>query len=151
MKVFQLQRQLIDLTSSLFIEGFLDDQFTQLQQLQDERNPDFLFEVVSVFFDYTEKILNDVGSALELQTVNFKQVDGYVFEMNGTSSSIGVLRFKNASVAFGNFCEENDREGCLSCLQELKHEYSLVKSKFDSLFSLEQQILAAGGAMPMLK
>ncbi|XP_058079438.1 histidine-containing phosphotransfer protein 3-like [Magnolia sinica] len=44
--------------------AFLDDQYTQLQQLQDESNPDFVFEVVSLFFDDSEKLRNDLSRAL---------------------------------------------------------------------------------------
>jgi histidine-containing phosphotransfer peotein len=42
----------------------LDAQFSQLQQLQDENNPDFVVEVVSLFFEDSEKLLNDVTRAL---------------------------------------------------------------------------------------
>eukprot|EP00268_Persea_americana_P056361 TRINITY_DN6640_c1_g1_i1.p1 TRINITY_DN6640_c1_g1~~TRINITY_DN6640_c1_g1_i1.p1 ORF type:complete len:129 (+),score=43.44 TRINITY_DN6640_c1_g1_i1:341-727(+) len=128
MEVGQLQARLIDLTSSLYSEGFLDEQFTQLQQLQDESNPDFVFEVASLFFDDSEKLLNNLGMAF-----------------------VGAQRVRNACIAFRNLCEEKDREGCLACLQQVKHEFSLVKSKLESLLDLEQQILAAGGLIPMME
>ncbi|XP_058077102.1 histidine-containing phosphotransfer protein 1-like [Magnolia sinica] len=151
MEVVQLQSRLVDLTSSLFSEGFLDDQYTQLQQLQDESNPDFVFEVVSLFFDDSEKLLNDLSRALDQQPVDFKKVDAHVHQLKGSSSSIGAHRVKNICIAFRNFCEANNREGCLRCLQQVKQEFYLVKNKLESLFRLEQQILAAGGSIPVME
>eukprot|EP01018_Ginkgo_biloba_P039852 Gb_06737 [translate_table: standard] len=149
MDVIQLQRRLVELNSSLFQEGFLDDQFTQLQQLQDESNPDFVGEVVSLFFEDSEKLLDELSRALDQQPIDFKKVDAHVHQFKGSSSSIGAQRVKNLCITFRAFCEEGNGEGCVQCLQQVKQEYYLVKNKLDSLFRLEQQILAAGGTIPM--
>ncbi|KAJ4840722.1 peroxiredoxin type-2 [Turnera subulata] len=146
--VAQLQRQLVDYTASLFHEGFLDDQFNQLQQLQDESNPDFVVEVVSLFFEDSERLLNELAKSLEQQTIDFKRIDAHVHQLKGSSSSIGAQRVQRVCIAFRNFCDEKNVEGCQKCLQQVKHEYSLVKSKLETLFKLEQQILAAGGSIP---
>ncbi|XP_059649137.1 histidine-containing phosphotransfer protein 1-like isoform X2 [Cornus florida] len=110
MDVDQLQRRFVEYTTSLFHEGFLDGQFTQLQQLQDESNPDFVVEVVSLFFEDSERLLNDLTTALDQQFVDFKKVDAHVHQFKGSSSSIGAQRVKNGCIAFRNFCEEQNVE-----------------------------------------
>ncbi|KAF7120668.1 hypothetical protein RHSIM_Rhsim13G0020600 [Rhododendron simsii] len=155
----QLQRQFVDYSKTLILEkGFLDDQFKQLQKLQDESNPEFVFEVVSLFFEDSEKLLNDLANALQQKIVDYKKVDAHVHQFKGSSSricvfvvdSIGAQRVKNVCAAFRNFCEAKNFEGCKVCLRSLTEEYNLVKSKLETLFTLEQQILAAGGSVPDL-
>ncbi|KAG8370689.1 hypothetical protein BUALT_Bualt13G0009400 [Buddleja alternifolia] len=148
--VGQLQKQYVDFSTSLYREGFLDDQFIQLQKLQDDTNPDFVVEVVSLFFEDSEKLLNNLATALQQQVVDFKQIDAHVHQFKGSSSSIGANRVKNMCVAFRNFCEENNLDGCMRCLQQVKHEYYLVKNKLETLLRLERQILEHGGTVPMI-
>ncbi|CAN1807857.1 Histidine-containing phosphotransfer protein 1, partial [Linum perenne] len=129
--------------------GFLDSQFAQLQLLQDERNPDLVVEVVSLFFEDSDRLLDDLTKALPQQGVDFKKVDAHVHQLKSSSSSIGVQRGKNACVAFRSFCDEQNIEGSLRCLQQVKQEYYLVKNKLENLIRLEQQIVAAGGSIPI--
>ncbi|KAE8678141.1 Histidine-containing phosphotransfer protein 1 [Hibiscus syriacus] len=149
MDLAQLQRQLVDYKTSLYHEDFLDEQFTQLQELQDENNPDFVVEVVSLFFEDSDRLLNELTKALEQQSVDFKSVDAHVHQLKGSSSSIGAQRVQKVCIAFRNYCEEQNVEGCLKCLQQVRHEYSLVKTKLEFMFQLQQQILSAGGSIPM--
>ncbi|KAH0876508.1 hypothetical protein HID58_063902, partial [Brassica napus] len=123
--VAQLQRQFQDYLVSLYQQGFLDNQFTELRKLQDEGTPDFVAEVVSLFFDDCSKLINSMSRSLERpENVDFKQVDSGVHQLKGSSSR------------------------CLRCLQQVDYEYKMLKTKLQDLFNLEQQIVQAGGAIP---
>ncbi|KAL6139295.1 hypothetical protein ACLB2K_064572 [Fragaria x ananassa] len=148
MAVSNLQKQYIDYKASLFHEGVLDEQFEQLQQLQDESNPQFVVEVVSIFFKDSARILNDLTKTLTQQDVDFKKVGANVHQLKGSSSSIGAQRVQRVCIAFRNFGEEHNIEGCLKTLQLVKHECAIVQNKLESLFKLEQQIMAAGSSVP---
>ncbi|XP_044477394.1 histidine-containing phosphotransfer protein 1-like isoform X2 [Mangifera indica] len=135
----QLQRKL----------GILDDQFTQLQELQDENNPDFVVEVVTLFFQDTERLLNELARTLDQQTIDFNRLDAHVHQLKGSSSSVGAQRVQTVCVLFRNYSEERNIEECLKCLQQLKQEFYFVKNKLETLFKLEKQILEAGGTIPV--
>ncbi|KAF7805151.1 histidine-containing phosphotransfer protein 1-like [Senna tora] len=147
--IVHLRKQLVDYTASLFQEGFLDDQFNQLQQLQDESNPEFVVEVVTLFFEDAERLLNELATSLAQQSIDFKRVDAHVHQLKGSSSSIGAQRVHTVCIAFRNYCEQQNVEGCLKSLQLVKEEYSLVKNKLETLFKMEQQLLGAGGSVSM--
>ncbi|KAK4482238.1 hypothetical protein RD792_009385 [Penstemon davidsonii] len=139
--VGQLQKQFVDFSTSLYREGFLDEQFIQLQKLQDESNPDFVVEVVSIFFEDSEKLINDLATAIQQQVVDFKQVDAHVHQFKGSSSSIGAHRVKNMCIALRSFCDEKNLDGSHVSLYEsltLNVSKMLAASK-TRIFSREEQ------------
>ncbi|KAF2548675.1 hypothetical protein F2Q70_00019276, partial [Brassica cretica] len=149
--VAQLQRQFQDYLVSLYQQGFLDNQFTELRKLQDEGTPDFVAEVVSLFFDDCSKLINSMSRSLERpENVDFKQVDSGVHQLKGSSSSVGARRVKNVCISFKECCDVQNREGCLRFLQQVDYEYKMLKTKLQDLFNLEQQIVQAGGAIPQV-
>ncbi|KAJ8503893.1 hypothetical protein OPV22_004779 [Ensete ventricosum] len=119
----ELQRRYIDFTSTLFREGFLDGQYAQLRQLQDESNPEFVTEVIALFFfQESEKLQDELSRTLDEEAVDFKKVDARVHQLKGSSASVGAERVKNVCMAFRICCEEMNREGCLRCLQQVPGE-----------------------------
>ncbi|KAG5051855.1 hypothetical protein AAZX31_02G144400 [Glycine max] len=148
MDVAQLQRKLREHQAAMFQQGFLDDQFSQLQKLQDESTPDFVIEVITMFFDDSENLLKNMARCLEQVPADFKQIDAHAHQYKGSSASIGAARVKNVCATFRAFCEAKNQEGCMRCLSQLQQEYSLLKNALQYLFSLQQQIKAAGGSIP---
>ncbi|CAL9126951.1 unnamed protein product [Musa acuminata var. zebrina] len=146
----RLQKLYIDFASVVFREGFLDNQYTQLQQLQDESEPKFVLQVGTLFLEDSEKLINGLRSILDQQDVDFEKLDACVRKLMGSSASIGARRVKNVCMAFHTSCKKGSKEGCLKCLQQVAQEYLLVKRKLETLFKLETQILAAGGSVPLL-
>nr|KJB72516.1 hypothetical protein B456_011G182900 [Gossypium raimondii] len=126
MEVGQMQRRLVDYTKSLFMEGFLDAQFLQLQQLQDESNPDFVVEVVSLFFDDSEKLLNDLTMALDQPNVDFKKVDAHVHQLKGSSSRYKALKQYDPTVSLQKLIKlVRSNHSRKTRLQNMKNEQNL--------------------------
>ncbi|KAG7627032.1 Signal transduction histidine kinase phosphotransfer (Hpt) domain [Arabidopsis thaliana x Arabidopsis arenosa] len=155
--IAQLQRQFRDYTISLYQQGFLDDQFTELKKLQDDGSPDFVSEVLSLFFEDCVKLISNMARALDTTgTVDFSQVGASVHQLKGSSSSVGAKRVKTLCVSFKECCEAKNYEGlmlcyrCVRCLQQVDIEYKALKTKLQDMFNLEKQIIQAGGIVPQV-
>nr|XP_025611698.1 histidine-containing phosphotransfer protein 1 isoform X2 [Arachis hypogaea] len=105
-----------------------------------------LLSLISIYI-----LLSSLLICRDQKSVDFKMVDAHVHQLKGSSSSIGAQRVKNCCIAFRNFCEEQNIDGCLKCLHQVKQECCLVKNKLETLFRLEQQIMAAGGSIPLME
>ncbi|KAL4568080.1 hypothetical protein LXL04_023681 [Taraxacum kok-saghyz] len=151
--VTQLKRQYIEYTTSLYHEGYLNDQFMYLQKLQsgDDSDPDFVSGLASVFFKESEKILNILATAFQQKIVDSNQATDDVHLFRGCSSNVRAQRLMSVCLVFLNYCKEKNLNGCLSCLQQANHEYIVIRNKLEALFKLDQQILQAGGSVPMMK
>ncbi|KAL0558389.1 hypothetical protein IC582_002951 [Cucumis melo] len=148
--VIHLQTQLLHYKVSLFKEGYLNDQFKELESLEDESNPKFVEEVVAIFFEDSHRLINELTKALEQKCIDFKKVDAYVHQLKGSSSSIGANKVQMACIAFRNYCHDMNIQGCLKCLQHVKEEFALVKNKLETLFKVEKEFLDANASNPII-
>ncbi|URE25351.1 histidine-containing phosphotransfer protein [Musa troglodytarum] len=133
MSLMALREQLNMLVNSMYIEGLLDQQFQQLQMLQDASSPGFVAEVINLFCEDAERILTELTKLVDQAVVDFQKVDAYVHQLKGSSSSVGAQNVKLACIQFRQFCEENNKDGCLNALNVVKHHYYLLRNKFDTM------------------
>jgi len=54
----------LHIDDNVLVQGVLDEQFTQLRQLQDESSPNFVSEVISIYFQESEKHLDSIRALL---------------------------------------------------------------------------------------
>ncbi|KAL8171329.1 hypothetical protein V2J09_023133 [Rumex salicifolius] len=144
----EVVEQYVELRKTFYDQGFLDKEFSQLQQLQDESSPEFVKEVASCYFNDSERILNLLNVAVNEQNVDFKRIDIHVHQLKGSSSSMGAIRVKNACITVRGFCEIQDAQLCQAGLEEVKQEFYTIKEKIQKLLEMEKEIVAAGGQIP---
>nr|ACG47646.1 histidine-containing phosphotransfer protein 5 [Zea mays] len=104
--------QLAALFSNMYATGLLDDQFQQLQMLQNASTPDFVSEVVTLFCQDGERIIGELAKLLEKPNVDFDRVDAFVHQLKGSSASIGAQKVKNTCIQFRESCKQKSKDGC---------------------------------------
>ncbi|XP_077211307.1 histidine-containing phosphotransfer protein 4-like [Tasmannia lanceolata] len=134
-----LQRQVAYMRKCLFEQGFLDEQFVQLEELQDDVNPNFVEEVVTLFFKDSARLVVNIEQALEKRPLDFSKLDTYMHQFKGSSSSIGAHKLKNECSLFKEYCEIGHGEGCIKTFQMVKKEHAILRKKLETYFQLVRQ------------
>ncbi|XP_070038021.1 pseudo histidine-containing phosphotransfer protein 2-like [Nicotiana tomentosiformis] len=111
-----MQRQAAYMRRSLFDQEYLDEQFIQLEELQDDANPNFVEEVVNLYFTDSARFIRNIELAL-----------------------IGAKRVKSECSQFQEYCNQRNIEGCKRAFQGVKQEYATLKSKLDTYFQIARE------------
>nr|WMS59712.1 pseudo histidine-containing phosphotransfer protein 4 [Tripidium arundinaceum] len=139
MEYSNLQHQAASLKKNLFDQGYLDEQFCQIEDLQDEASPNFTEEVVSLFFKNSTRLMTNIEQAMEKNPRDFSRWDVNMQQIKGSCSSIGASRMKNECTSFRNSCGDENAEGCLRSFQNLKREHGVLRQKLESYVQLLRQ------------
>ncbi|KAK1348232.1 Histidine-containing phosphotransfer protein [Heracleum sosnowskyi] len=148
--VNQLQQQYVDFLSSLYSEGLLEKQFQNIQILAEDE-PQFVSKLLALYFEDSERRLHNLATALDQTDVDYDKVRDFAVPLYDCNINLGTQRVNNVCVTFRSCYKSKNLEGCLRCMQQLKDEYYLVKSKLQTLLMLEQRIVAAGGSTPIVE
>ncbi|PVH62124.1 hypothetical protein PAHAL_3G209200 [Panicum hallii] len=110
MECYNLQRQAACLKRSLFDQGYLDEQFCQIEDLQDEASPNFTEEVVSLFFKDSARLMTNIE-----QAIDFNRWDAHMQQLKGSCYS------------------------CMRSFQKVKREHGVLRQKLESYIQLLRQ------------
>ncbi|KAF7046654.1 hypothetical protein CFC21_055672 [Triticum aestivum] len=122
--------QLSSLVANMFTSGLLDDQFRQLEMLQDEGNPDFVAKVVMLFCEEGEHTIGELAKQLDQPCVDYGKVDTFVDQLWRNSACVGAQRVKNTCIQFHVCCQEKSKVGCLKTLDSLRIDFYDLCSMF---------------------
>ncbi|RVW20800.1 Histidine-containing phosphotransfer protein 4 [Vitis vinifera] len=150
------------------MQGYLDEQFVQLEDLQDDANPNFVEEIVTLFYTDSARLIHNIEQALESRPLDFIRLDDYMHQFKGSSSSIGAKKVKNECTQFREHCSARMQKGTLHCLhdslhmvlkpfnkggelvtdfnlrcvrtfQQVKQEHTILRRKLETYFQLARQ------------
>ncbi|XP_047974925.1 pseudo histidine-containing phosphotransfer protein 5-like isoform X3 [Salvia hispanica] len=108
-----MERQAAYLRNALFDQGYLDEQFLQLEDLQDQANPHFVEEVVKLFYTDSVRLIQSIELTL-----------------------IGAKKVKKECTQFQEYCNVGNVEGCIREFQEVKQEHAALKRKLENYFQV---------------
>ncbi|XP_028777846.1 histidine-containing phosphotransfer protein 4 [Neltuma alba] len=139
MRKAQLQQEAAFMRRSLFDQGYLDEQFEELEGLQDDSNPNFEEEIVTVFYSDTARMINNLDRALMSSPMDFDKLDNYMHQFKGSCAGIGAKRVKLECIRFDECCAARDADGCIRTFQRVKHEYATLKQQLQTYFQVARR------------
>ncbi|KAI4992824.1 histidine-containing phosphotransfer protein 2-like [Hordeum vulgare subsp. vulgare] len=138
-----LRAQLNAHIASMYATGAVDAYFQQLQSMDEgSAATGFVAEVVNIFLNDADRILNNIDGLLNQPAVDFYKVDALVHQLIGSSSTVGAKKVKLACMHFRQFYVAQSKERCHMSLALLRSEFSDVRNKLQTMLQLERQIAA---------
>lgn len=129
-------------------EGLLDDQFQQLLALQDEANPDFVAEVVQLYFqdgagkiERVQQLLLLAGSSSQ---PDYNELDQLVHQFKGSSASLGATAVAQLCIKLREACQARNAPACQQLVQQIREAFVALQARLEAFLALERQHKAGG-------
>ncbi|KAB2027661.1 hypothetical protein E1A91_D05G049700v1 [Gossypium mustelinum] len=140
---YGMQNQIACIRRSLFDQGYLDEQFIQLEELQDDANPNFVQEIVTLFYTDSTRLIQNIELTLNSRPINFSKLDDYMHQFKGSSSSIGAKKVTSECAVFRQYCAAGNAEACIRNFQHIKQEHAILRKKLEFYFQMMGQAAVA--------
>eukprot|EP01025_Chloroclados_australasicus_P008843 TRINITY_DN13272_c0_g1_i1.p1 TRINITY_DN13272_c0_g1~~TRINITY_DN13272_c0_g1_i1.p1 ORF type:complete len:172 (+),score=22.13 TRINITY_DN13272_c0_g1_i1:99-614(+) len=144
-RLAQVDAEINALLKALSEEGHIDVQFQQLLALQDDSDPEFVRTVMSMFFEDSQALLEQIHGLLTAQSVDFRTADQVVHQLKGSSASFGAYSVTQACLQLRQAVQAMQTEAALSLLKAVVDARSTLQERlqrFAELDALRLQIKA---------
>eukprot|EP00775_Hariotina_reticulata_P013670 gene13670-13792_t len=131
--------ELEQLVRQMQAEGLLDDQFQQLLALQDESNPDFVAEVVQLYFEDSVGKIDKVYQLLSQPLPDYEELDQIVHQLKGSSASLGATHIAQLCIKLREGCQQRNAAACQQLVQQVKEAFQQLRAKLELFLQVEQQ------------
>ncbi|GMI74324.1 histidine-containing phosphotransfer factor 5 [Hibiscus trionum] len=138
-----VSEQLKKYIQSMHDQGVLDYHFDHVKALQNEENPGFVMEVISMFSHDAEAAIANLTTLLNSPVVDFAKLISFVHQLKGSSSSIGGERMALACRQLRQACDNMDKESCLQIFERMKQEYNALRECLNVISQMERSIIVA--------
>ncbi|KAK8495550.1 hypothetical protein V6N13_016520 [Hibiscus sabdariffa] len=140
MESSHLRQQIAAMRQSFFDEEILDGQFCQLERLENRGNPNFVEEVLTMYFRDSTTLLQTVEQEIETDTIDLAKVDMMLHKFKGSSASIGANKVRNNITKTRQLLEEGNLEGAKLAFRELRMEHDNLRAKLEPYFQQLRQV-----------
>ncbi|KAL4611653.1 hypothetical protein ACB092_08G141000 [Castanea dentata] len=146
---------------SLFDEGIVNDQFSQIHTLKSEEEPEHVVQLIDKYFVDVETILSELTSKIDCPDVDFSKLSELAHKVDERSLSIGAKHVKLACVDLIESCDQMNKEKgkdtssaqrLVMCsdmytrsfsraLIWIKNEFSHTRNKLEAYAQMERRII----------
>ncbi|XP_065634454.1 histidine-containing phosphotransfer protein 1 isoform X1 [Quercus suber] len=124
----------------MYDEGYVNDQFWQIQQMKKTTQPDYAVRAVTSYCMSAQNLFTQLTDHINQENVDFHQVNVSARELFEQSNSVGAA-MSSMHVELLHACEENDKDYCSKTLYWTKNEFSQLKRKFETVVQLPLLII----------
>uniref|UniRef100_A0A7N2KM22 Histidine-containing phosphotransfer protein n=1 Tax=Quercus lobata TaxID=97700 RepID=A0A7N2KM22_QUELO len=124
---------------SLFDEGIVNDQFSQIHTLKSEEEPEHVVQLIDKYFVDVETILSELTSKIDCPDVDFSKLSELVHKVDERSLSIGAKHVKLACADLIKSCDQMNKENFSRALIWIKNEFSHTRNKLEAYAQLFQE------------
>lgn len=121
-------------------QGVLDDQFIQLRSLEDDSNPDFVKDLIDLYYADAQGKIESMGALLSGATPDLAQLDQLVHQFKGSSASFGAATMASICIQMRNSCHAGDAGACRRLCDELKVEFLRLQECLTKFTELDRQL-----------